>query len=76
MLLAKMEFFLSTSPMLNPRSVFTISQYCFNVCLLHGKISQQYMKTLIVSIYKNKNVDKSDADNCRLCSLATYLHTI
>ena len=45
----------------------------FNVCLLHGKIPQECMQTVIVPICKNKNGDKSDAGNCRPVSLATII---
>ena len=45
----------------------------FNVCLMHGKIRQECMQTIIVGlpICKNKNGNISDAGNYRPVSLAT-----
>ena len=45
----------------------------FNVCLMHGKIRQECMQTVIVPICKNKNGNISDADNYRPGSLATII---
>ena len=45
----------------------------FNVCLMHGKIPQECMQTVIVTICKNKNGNISDAGNYRPVSLATII---
>ena len=45
----------------------------FNVCLMHGKITQECMQTIIVPICKNKNGNISDAGNYRRVSLATII---
>jgi len=45
----------------------------FNVCLMHGKIPQECMKTVIVPNCKNKNGNVSDAGNYRPVSLATII---
>jgi len=45
----------------------------FNVCLMHGKIPQECMQTVIVPICKNKIGNISDAGNCRPVSLATII---
>jgi len=45
----------------------------FHVCLMHGKIPQECMQTVIVPICKNKNGNKSDAGNYRPVSLATII---
>ena len=45
----------------------------FNVCLMHGKIPQECMQTVIVPICKNKNGNISDAGNKRPVSLATII---
>ena len=45
----------------------------FNVCLMHGKIPQECMQTVIVPICKNKNGNISDAENYRPVSLATII---
>ena len=41
----------------------------FNVCLMHGKIPQECMQTVIVPICKNKNGNISDPGNYRPVSL-------
>ena len=41
----------------------------FNVCLMHGKIPQECMRTVIVPICKNKNGNIRDAGNYRPVSL-------
>ena len=43
----------------------------FDVCLMHRKIPQECMQTVIVPICKNKNGKISDAGNYRPVSLAT-----
>ena len=45
----------------------------FNVCLMHSKIPQECMQTVIVPICKNKNGNISDAGNYRPVSLATII---
>jgi len=45
----------------------------FNVCLVHGKIPNACMQTVIVPICKNKNEDITDAGNYRPASLATII---
>ena len=45
----------------------------FNVCLIHGKLPQECMQTVIVPICKNKNGNISDAGNYRPVSLATII---
>ena len=40
----------------------------FNVCLMHGKIPQECMQTVIVPICKNKNGNISDPGNCFPCN--------
>ena len=45
----------------------------FNVCLMHGKIPQECMQTVVVPICKNKNGNISDAENYRPVSLATII---
>ena len=45
----------------------------FNVCLMHGKIPQECMQTVIVPICKNKNGNISDAGNYKPVSLATII---
>jgi len=45
----------------------------FNVCLIHGKIPQDGMQTVIVPICKNENGNTSDAGNYRPVSLATII---
>jgi len=45
----------------------------FNVCLMHGKIPQECIQTVIVPICKNKNGNISDAGNYRPVSLATII---
>ena len=45
----------------------------FNVCLMHGKIPQECMQTVIVPICKNKNGNITDAVNYRPVSLATII---
>ena len=45
----------------------------FNVCLIHGKLPQECMQTVIVSICKNKNGNISDAGNYRPVFLATII---
>ena len=45
----------------------------FNVCLMHGKIPQLCMQTVIVPICKNTNGDISNTGNCRHVSLATIM---
>ena len=45
----------------------------FNVCLMHGKIPQECMQTVIVPICKNKNGNIIDAGNYRPVSLATII---
>jgi len=40
---------------------------------MHSKIPQQYMKTVIAPIYKNKKGDKIDARKYRLFSLTTTI---
>ena len=45
----------------------------FNVCLMHGKIPQECMQTVIVPICKNKNWNISDAGNYRPISFATII---
>jgi len=45
----------------------------FNVCLMHDKIPQECMQTVIVPICKNKNGNISDAENYRPGSLATII---
>jgi len=47
----------------------------FNVCLMHGKIPQERMQT-VVPICKNKNGDISDAGNYRPVSLATIISNV
>ena len=48
----------------------------FNVCLMHGKIPQECMQTVIVPICKNKNGNISDAGNKRPVSLATIISIV
>jgi len=45
----------------------------FNVCLIHGKIPQECMQTVIVPICKNKNGGINDAGNYRTVSLTTII---
>ena len=45
----------------------------FNVCLMHGKIPQECMQTVIVPICKNKNGNISDAGKYRPVTLATII---
>jgi len=45
----------------------------FKECLMHGKIPQECMQTVIVLICKNKNGNISDAGNYRPASLATII---
>ena len=45
----------------------------FNVCLMHGKIPQECMQTVIVPICKNNIGNISDAGNYRPVSLATII---
>jgi len=45
----------------------------FNVCLMHGKIPQERMQTVIVPSCKNKNGNISDAGNYRPVCLATII---
>ena len=55
--------------------IFADSSVCnhlsslFNVCLMHGKIPQECMQTVIVPICKSKNGNISDAGNYRPVSL-------
>jgi len=43
----------------------------FNVHLMHGKIPQECMQTVILPTCKNKNGDTSDAENYKPICLAT-----
>jgi len=45
----------------------------FKVCLMHGKIPQECMQTVIVPICKNNNGNTSDSGNYRPVSLATTI---
>ena len=45
----------------------------FNVCLMHGKIPQECVQTVIVPIYKNKNRYTSDAGSYRPVSFTTII---
>ena len=59
--------------------IFMVIRVCattwvvFNVCLMHRKNPQVYMKTVIVPFCKSKNGDISDAGNCRPVSFATVI---
>jgi len=46
-------------------SVCSYLSSLFNVCLMHGKIPQECMQTVIVPICKNKNGNISDAEKYR-----------
>ena len=54
-------------------SAFNHLSSLFNACLMHRKIPQECMQTIIVSICKNKNGNISDAGNYRPVSLATII---
>jgi len=54
-------------------SVYNHFSSLFNVCLMHGKIPQECMPTVIAPICKNKNGDISDAGNYRPVSLTAII---